>query len=621
MRTRRLIVQAPEGERELLFVGRLTVGRAPECDISVADSKISRRHAEFDATGPVPRVADLGSRNGLLVNGRKVAGADLSPGDVVTIGDLRVRFEETLVATAAPAPAPVTSDRTAVLPIPSAFPVAPDAVDDVPPSPAPVPVEDRTAVLPGPVAAARKASPPSSPAPSHDTGDRTAVIPRPLPPEASGAARADAPPAAAGPVSAAAPIPPPPVAAPAPSSGDRAARAAAPAPPPPAPTPPAASSAVQAATAAPASTAAGASPAAGAVAAAGPSVPAMSGTRFSWAGLVLLVCVGLGGLGVLLGALPLMSTASTAVDQLSRRQVRTLGGWAASAVRADGAVDEAVIADVLAQPGVESVLVLHAGTGRVMAPTRLLGRSFDALPVVGAEWKNLTAATVTVTGSAADAFVPVSPGSQRYLAWVRYVPPSAGENGIAVVVGLIATLGLAMLAAMLIRRQTASSMQHFTRQVELAVSGANPKVMDSRLLPGIERLPGIVSYLLEHRRHVGGATTQGGAATGSGSVAAIEPQAPPEPVGPAWIEATPSLSVVATSAHAPGDGVRDWASASGRHLLDVLEPGPVCNAVVQGLGALGMAAGAHVVVPVADRPPVTLRREASTHVRVELETN
>ncbi len=94
MRTRRLIVVTPEGERELLFIGRLTVGRAPECDISLADTKISRRHAEFDASGPMPRVTDLGSRNGILVNGRKVGAADLVPGDVVTVGDASIRFEE-----------------------------------------------------------------------------------------------------------------------------------------------------------------------------------------------------------------------------------------------------------------------------------------------------------------------------------------------------------------------------------------------------------------------------------------------------------------------------------------------------------------------------------------------
>ena len=94
MRTRRLIVVTPEGDRELLFIGRLTIGRAPECDISLADTKISRRHAEFDASGPMPRVTDLGSRNGILVNGRKVGAADLVPGDVVTVGDAQIRFEE-----------------------------------------------------------------------------------------------------------------------------------------------------------------------------------------------------------------------------------------------------------------------------------------------------------------------------------------------------------------------------------------------------------------------------------------------------------------------------------------------------------------------------------------------
>jgi len=110
VRTRRLIVVTPEGERELLFIGRLMVGRAPECDISLADTKISRRHAEFDASGSTPRVTDLGSRNGILVNGRKVGAADLAPGDVITAGDARIRFEERAEtsAPAEPAPAPHT---------------------------------------------------------------------------------------------------------------------------------------------------------------------------------------------------------------------------------------------------------------------------------------------------------------------------------------------------------------------------------------------------------------------------------------------------------------------------------------------------------------------------------
>jgi hypothetical protein len=674
VRTRRLIVQAPEGERELLFVGRLTVGRAPECDISVADTKISRRHAEFDATGPMPRVSDLGSRNGLLVNGRKVAGADLSTGDVVTIGDLRIRFEE-IVPTAVPPRAPITADRTAVLPIPSAPPPSAPSMDPpvgaaaVRPTPASVEAapaasphaaaaalpadppaadgtDDRTAVLPRPTVPVERGTRPSEPPPADD---RTAVIPRPQVPARSpvaaapaagsghGAANAAAAPfaapvapAAAAPfASASAPTParpapspvrvPPAVPAAAADTGDTTPAGA---PIPQAPAPSSASSATPAlssGSAPVAVTAASEVPPAAALAA-----PVARGPRFSWSGLVVLVCVALGGLGVLLGALPLMSASASTVDQLSRRQVRTLGGWAGSAVRPDGSVDERVLADVLSQPGVESAVVLDVASGQAMAPGRLLGRAFDSLPVVGPQWRSIDSPTVTMSTGYADAFVPVAAGSRRYVAWIRYAPPSASENGLAVIVGLLSTLVLALLMSMLVRRHTAATMQHFTRQVELVVSGANPKVMDGRLLPGIDRLPGVITYLLEQRRS--GATAPGASvATGPTAAGApgaapqqIDRVAPPPPVGPAWIEVTPSLSVVATSAHAPDRGMRDWTSAPGRHLLDVLEPGPLCNAVVQGLGALGMAAGAEVSIPVPDQPPVTLTRERSTHVRVEL---
>jgi len=53
------------------------------------------------------------------------------------------------------------------------------------------------------------------------------------------------------------------------------------------------------------------------------------------------------------------------------------------------------------------------------------------------------------------------------------------------------------------------------------------------------------------------------------------------------------------------------------HLLDVLD-GPLRNAVVQGLGSLGMPAGSEVSVPLSGAAPISLRREASGHVRVTL---
>ena len=54
------------------------------------------------------------------------------------------------------------------------------------------------------------------------------------------------------------------------------------------------------------------------------------------------------------------------------------------------------------------------------------------------------------------------------------------------------------------------------------------------------------------------------------------------------------------------------------HVFDVLDNGPVRNAVVQGLGVLSMRSGAEATVPVADGGVVALRRESSGHVRVTL---
>lgn len=88
--THRLQIKDPQGEREVVLVDSLSVGRDPRCDISAADPQLSRRHAEFLVSGPQVVVRDLGSRNGMLVNGRRLPEAVLSPGDVVQIAQLAV---------------------------------------------------------------------------------------------------------------------------------------------------------------------------------------------------------------------------------------------------------------------------------------------------------------------------------------------------------------------------------------------------------------------------------------------------------------------------------------------------------------------------------------------------
>jgi hypothetical protein len=90
--SRHLVLDDGRSQRELLLRERLTVGRDPACDVSDSDPRLSRRHAEFSLTALGLHVKDLESRNGVRVNGRFVKDALLSPGDLVEIGHLRLRF-------------------------------------------------------------------------------------------------------------------------------------------------------------------------------------------------------------------------------------------------------------------------------------------------------------------------------------------------------------------------------------------------------------------------------------------------------------------------------------------------------------------------------------------------
>lgn len=63
------------------------IGRSPDCHISIEDPLVSRQHAKIRVSGDTPTVEDMGSRNGVRVNGRpiKVATA-LKDGDRIRLG-------------------------------------------------------------------------------------------------------------------------------------------------------------------------------------------------------------------------------------------------------------------------------------------------------------------------------------------------------------------------------------------------------------------------------------------------------------------------------------------------------------------------------------------------------
>jgi len=64
-----------------------TVGRDSECQIVLEDALVSRQHARFAETSDGLTVNDLGSRNGVFVNQRRIVEPTvLGHGDVVGIG-------------------------------------------------------------------------------------------------------------------------------------------------------------------------------------------------------------------------------------------------------------------------------------------------------------------------------------------------------------------------------------------------------------------------------------------------------------------------------------------------------------------------------------------------------
>lgn len=82
------------GRRLLVPPGGGVVGRSRECDVVLDDAGVSRRHIEIRPEGDGWVVRDLGSTNGVLVDGREVRGAHvLRGGERIGLGSTEIVFE------------------------------------------------------------------------------------------------------------------------------------------------------------------------------------------------------------------------------------------------------------------------------------------------------------------------------------------------------------------------------------------------------------------------------------------------------------------------------------------------------------------------------------------------
>ncbi len=83
----------PAGERYVLREQVVVIGRLPECDVTIVDPNVSRRHAEIQPRGVGFVLVDLGSTNGSKVNGVPVGERELRDGDELSFGNVRLTFQ------------------------------------------------------------------------------------------------------------------------------------------------------------------------------------------------------------------------------------------------------------------------------------------------------------------------------------------------------------------------------------------------------------------------------------------------------------------------------------------------------------------------------------------------
>jgi len=74
------------------LVGGVTIGRAPDCDLSIHDILLSRHHCRIEPSGRGWVVLDLRSKNGTWLDGERVGRRSLRHGEVVRAGHTTLRF-------------------------------------------------------------------------------------------------------------------------------------------------------------------------------------------------------------------------------------------------------------------------------------------------------------------------------------------------------------------------------------------------------------------------------------------------------------------------------------------------------------------------------------------------
>jgi len=89
-----VIKEGPGTGSEYQVAQAVILGRLDSNDIPVKDTKASREHAKIYKQGDRFALVDLNSSNGTFVNGERITKHLLEPGDEISIGTVRLLFED-----------------------------------------------------------------------------------------------------------------------------------------------------------------------------------------------------------------------------------------------------------------------------------------------------------------------------------------------------------------------------------------------------------------------------------------------------------------------------------------------------------------------------------------------
>jgi len=93
---REVVTLTVAGRKHEVTKASVVLGRSREADVRVSDVNVSRRHAELRQEGAGYWIVDLGSTNGVEVNGKRVDRTRVRDGDRIVLGSTEVVFGRSL---------------------------------------------------------------------------------------------------------------------------------------------------------------------------------------------------------------------------------------------------------------------------------------------------------------------------------------------------------------------------------------------------------------------------------------------------------------------------------------------------------------------------------------------